>query len=74
MFEAEAALKEERTKLVTELVEQIKKAFPESQVEGATVIFGYAAEEILRQASNWQADLIIMGSHSKAWNKSLHYG
>jgi nucleotide-binding universal stress UspA family protein len=48
-----------------EVMKRIKRSHPELQVE-KHVIEGPVKDEILRNASEWQADLIIAGSHGRS--------
>ncbi len=64
MVEAEAALKEERKKLVAGLVARLKEKLPAAEVDGAVSI-GFPADRILNEARCWGADLIVLGSHAR---------
>jgi nucleotide-binding universal stress UspA family protein len=50
--------------LVTDVCEQLRKALPQVQVDGATAQ-GSPKDEILVAARDWPADIIVMGSHGR---------
>jgi len=59
--------------LVEETVVQLRKTHPHAVVTGA-VADGYAADEILKKAKEWQADLIMVGSHGRSGIEYLLLG
>lgn len=59
--------------LVEETVEQLKKTHPHAIVTGV-VVDGYASDEILRMSKEWQADLVMVGSHGRSGIEYLLLG
>ncbi|MDR2050572.1 MAG: universal stress protein [Deltaproteobacteria bacterium] len=53
--------------------EFVKEKFPGVLAEGR-VISGYAAEEIIRQAKEYNADMIIMGTHGRVGLDRILFG
>lgn len=53
---------EDARKLVKDSAARVQAALPNLRVT-SDVLDGYAKERIVQEAHNWQADLIIMGSH-----------
>lgn len=64
MVDAHHEQVQEARKLLAEKIEQLKKAFPECTINGF-VIEGAPAECIIDQAAEWDADLIVLGSHGR---------
>lgn len=62
--EAQKTLKEASTRLMTEAVERLSKAVGEENVS-SEVAEGYIKERILECAKEWDADLIVLGSHGR---------
>lgn len=67
--EAEREMRKVGQKLVDDTVEELRKALPYCQTEGAAIegalVEGIVKDEIVRKAVDWQADFIIMGSHGR---------
>lgn len=59
--------------LVMGIGTKLKIAYPNATVEEA-VVEGYAKEAILDAAVEWQADLIVMGSHGRTGLHKLFLG
>jgi nucleotide-binding universal stress UspA family protein len=59
--------------VLNELAKQIETAIPDSNII-CDVRQGYAKEEILRDANEWPADLIIVGSHGRSTSECLFLG
>lgn len=51
-------------KRVQERVKELEKLFPENPVSGETIL-GPIAECIIDEAKDWNADLIVLGSHGR---------
>jgi nucleotide-binding universal stress UspA family protein len=67
-----AALKK-ATDVVDQAAEEIRKDYPELGTQLTTkVVKGSPNQEIVEEAENWGADLIVMGSHGYGfWRRSL---
>ena len=59
--------------MVEEAVEQLTKTHPHAKITGV-VVDGYAADEILRMTNEWQADLVMVGSHGRSGIEYLLLG
>lgn len=59
--------------LVKETVEQLRSTHPNAEIRGV-VLDGYAADEIIHVANEWQADLIMLGSHGRRGISSFVLG
>jgi len=64
MSAAEQELKKQAHEFIKTQMEQFKEKFPMSAVSGA-VYEGVIAETILEKAKSFNADLIVLGSHSR---------
>lgn len=53
------------TAYVTKCAERIKQTIADCSVESEVVESGRIKETIIQTASNWSADLIVMGSHGR---------
>ncbi len=62
--EAQSTIHEEARKLVRQSEQLLGDAFGAENVSG-DVTEGYIKERILEEASLWQADLIVVGSHGR---------
>jgi len=51
-------------KRVHERVAELEKLFPENSISGETML-GPIAESIIEEATHWNADLIVLGSHGR---------
>jgi len=63
--EAQQLLFRQARQLVNERVEYVKRELPHSRIIGK-VIEGNVVDSIVREASRWGADVIIMGSHGRS--------
>jgi nucleotide-binding universal stress UspA family protein len=61
------------TDVVDQAAEEIRKDYPDLGTQLTTkVVKGSPNQEIVEEAENWGADLIIMGSHGYGfWRRSL---
>lgn len=73
MIEAEQTLRQDRKKYMEEKVSEAKTCFKDSKVDGR-VIEGYPWQEIVDEASSWNADLIVVGSHGRSGLSRLFLG
>ncbi len=64
MIEAEKKLKAYGVKFTTDIGDYLKEIFGEQQVS-SVVIGGYIADSIIELASDWHADVIVVGSHGR---------
>jgi nucleotide-binding universal stress UspA family protein len=62
--EAQKELVKEVQELVTERVAFLRREFPHNSVEGK-VIEGNIRDAIVREATDWNADFIVLGSHGR---------
>jgi nucleotide-binding universal stress UspA family protein len=63
-IEAQKELVEATKKLVDETVSKLKEKFGEANVSGE-VREGYIKESIVEGARDWQAEVIVMGTHGR---------
>ena len=72
-----ASLEEERHRLgrcaVMHIDTQLRLKFPQAVIT-ETVLDGLAKSEIIENATNWDADLIVMGSHGRGSVERLFLG
>ncbi len=73
MIEAEQTMLSDRKKYIEKKVDETKAHFPKNTVSGK-VIDGYAWHAIVDEAKNWNADLIIVGSHGRSGFSRLFLG
>lgn len=73
MQQADAAFRELATTNVNEAKEMIVENFPNSTLDVTTeVLDGSAGKAIIEAAQEWDADLIVVGSHGYGfWNRVL---
>lgn len=64
---------DEAKQLVEKTIDQLQKALANVKVSGS-VLDGYATDEIVKEAQDWNADLIIAGSHGRTGVASLVLG
>jgi nucleotide-binding universal stress UspA family protein len=57
-------LRAEAIVLLDSIASNIRRLFPEAQVE-EVVLNGHAGEAIIEDAVTWKADLVVAGSHGK---------
>lgn len=68
---------EKRLKIKTKFIELIKtleRKHPQLEVEKVFLTEGKVAEQIIKKATEWSADLIIMGSHGRTGLSHLLLG
>lgn len=67
------AVREQATSFITSAVEQIRLAFPSDEFPIETeVLRGTPAQQIVERAKEWNADLIVVGSHGRGfWGRLL---
>lgn len=67
------AVREQASSFIDEATDQIRAAFPEDQVPISTeVLRGSPAQQIVERAKEWNADLIVVGSHGRGfWGRML---
>jgi nucleotide-binding universal stress UspA family protein len=67
------AVREQASSFIDEAIEQIRTAFPENAVTISTeVLRGSPAQQIVERAKEWNADLIVVGSHGRGfWGRML---
>lgn len=73
MIEAEQTLLKTRRKYMDQKLEEAKKHFVDNRVS-AEVIDGYAWKSIVDAAKEWNADLIVLGSHGHTGLTRLFLG
>lgn len=71
--ELEDALHEQAEENTQEAVEAIRECYPDAKLELTTqVIMGATDQEIIETAKNWDADLIVVGSHGRGfWGRTM---
>lgn len=62
--QAQQELIKEIQELVNERVEFLRREFPHNPVDGK-VVEGNIRDSIVRQAKEWNADFVVMGSHGR---------
>ncbi|HEY9870673.1 MAG TPA: universal stress protein [Candidatus Obscuribacterales bacterium] len=62
--EAQQELVKEINELVDERVEFLRREFPHNPVDGK-VVEGNIRDSIVREATEWNADFVILGSHGR---------
>lgn len=63
--EAQKELRKNREALLQTKIEELLKAFPKAKIS-AGLLDGPAADCIIDEAKSWQADLVVVGSHSRS--------
>ncbi len=71
--EAQRDFNEHRRKFLDEKVEQLKKKFGDNKV-ASQIIDGDTVTSIIEEAFEWDADLIIVGSHGRSGFQKLLLG
>jgi len=56
--------REEALSLISRIATNLRKHFPDHTVEDH-LLQGYITDEIIDEAINWKADLIVVGSHGR---------
>lgn len=56
--------REESLALISKTAEKLRQRYPEITVD-EELLEGYITDEIIDQAINWKADLILIGSHGR---------
>ncbi|MBZ0187285.1 MAG: universal stress protein, partial [Candidatus Obscuribacterales bacterium] len=67
------AIFQRHEKLVSDFAARIAAYLPE-QVIDTRVVGGAAAEQIVKWATDWQADMIVLGTHGRKGFDKLRYG
>lgn len=67
----EHAARKQAGQFLTDAAEQIRQCFPNSNIEITTeILSGAPGRQIVEAAQDWNADLIIVGSHGYGfWNR-----
>lgn len=67
------AVREQASGFIESAIEQIRAAFPSAEVSISTeVLRGSPAQQIVERAKEWNADLIVVGSHGRGfWGRML---
>lgn len=73
MIEAEQTLWKDRNNYLAEKLEEAKEALSDAKVSGS-VLKGYAWNTIVDEATEWKADLIVLGSHGRSGISRLFLG
>lgn len=72
-YEHQNAEKQAAERFVADAAATIRRCFPNSAIDVTTTIIGGAtARELVQIATDWQADLIVVGSHGRGfWQRML---
>jgi len=65
--------REDAVDLVNEIARKLKSAFPSAEID-ERIVEGTPAHEVLAMAKDWEADLIVVGSHCLKGMKKLLMG